>query len=83
MARLFRRLNPFPETRVQFQAPTQWFTAICNYSFRGSDIHFWVLWAPGIQVVHVHTYRQWNIHKMEKYFKEDMKLGEGWDGSES
>ena len=37
-------------------------TATCNSNFRRSNALFWFLWAPGMHVIHIHTYMQANTH---------------------
>jgi hypothetical protein len=48
MTQQLRALAVLPENWVQVSALTWQPTAICNYSSRGSDTLFWLLYAPGI-----------------------------------
>lgn len=47
-----------PEDRVQFPAPTEQLTTICNSSTRKCGVHFWPLWEPRMHVVHRNTQSQ-------------------------
>lgn len=49
-------------SRVQFLAPIQWLSTICNSSSGGCNALSWSLQAPGTHLVHFDVCRQ-NIHK--------------------
>lgn len=49
------------KTWVSLSALTWWFVSIHNSRSRGSDVHFWPLWAPSLHVAQVKTYLK-NIH---------------------
>lgn len=60
-------------TQVWFPALIWWLPNICNSSFRGSNILFWPLWVPGMQVVHRYASRQNNYKheiKVDTFFNE-------------
>lgn len=46
----------FQRFLIEFSTPT--YPTICNPSFRKYNTPFWLLWVPGIQMIHKHTYRQ-------------------------
>lgn len=49
-------------TWVRFPEPPWWLKNFYYSSSRGSNALFWILWAPGIYVVHIHTCRQTLLH---------------------
>lgn len=57
-------------TWVRFPEPPWWLKNFYYSSSRGSNALFWILWAPGIYVVHIHTCRQTLLHVKWELIKE-------------
>ena len=58
----------FQRTRIQFSAPTWWFTTNCNSSSRESYVLFWPLWTSGTHIMHRHVYKIYKILAKATFF---------------
>ena len=66
MVQQLRELLILQKTQVQFPVPTQWLTADCNPSSRGSDSLFWSQGIPGMHIMLLFMCRQTSQSQNEK-----------------
>jgi hypothetical protein len=53
---LIRAFMFFQRTWSQFPEHTRWFRTVHNFSSRGCNVLFWLLWALGTHAVYTHSY---------------------------